>query len=379
MDERKREEERTGAPGAGGETRPEPAAGKGGKMRRRWGSGNAHRGRTGRKAAPSARRFIRGYDLPAEARRLLPSWRRTNLGASVATALADWVAILVVAALHSALVTEAPAAVGIATLPLALVLVSRALRGLEVLVHEGSHYNWTRVKRLNDLLVNLLAAAPVLQRVAAFRKEHNAHHKGLGGQEDPCRARFYLLEWWRLDRRSLVGYVRGMRGNFWAYSASWWRLVGSNAGVIAGGVAWHAAAVVLPLGLWLAWGPAGLAATAGVLEIAGAALAAWAVYVAAAFVFVLPVMRFVAESAKHDYEHGTTTRTGTFSNIGPVHWLLHPHGDGYHFLHHVDASIPHHRLAGAHRLLDALDPEYADSRRRHHVLEEAPMPAEAAR
>jgi fatty acid desaturase len=378
MNERMRGEAHAGKADFGGEGRPGPTTPEESKMPRLRGGGNAPRGRAGHGTAPEGRRFLRGYDLPADARRLLPSWRETSLPASVGTALADWAMILLVAALHSTLAREVSAAAAAATLPLALVLVARALRGLEVLVHEGSHYNWTRAQRLNDALVNLLAAAPVLQRVEAFRKEHTAHHKGLGGQEDPCRARFYLLEWWRLDRRSLGGYIRGMRGNFWKYSASWWTLVGSNRGVVARGAAWHAVALVLPLGLWLAWGPAGLAGTAGALEIAGMALAAWAAYVAAAFVFVLPPMRFVAEAAKHDYEHGTTTKTGTFSNIGPIHWLLHPHGDGYHFLHHVNASIPHHRLAMAHRWLDGRDEEYASSRRRHHVLEESSLTPEAA-
>jgi fatty acid desaturase len=80
--------------------------------------------------------------------------------------------------------------------------------------------------------------------------------------------------------------------------------------------------------------------------------------VGVAFAAVLPALRFVAESGEHDYATGTTRKTGRFGGAPLLRWLLHPHGDGHHFLHHVDPSIPHHRLRAVHRWLSRNDAGY---------------------
>jgi fatty acid desaturase len=319
---------------------------------------------------PPASRFKRGYRVLRSARHLLVAWRATSLWLSVGAAVADALSILAVIGLHLQLTGWVAAVL----YPVALLFIARQLRSLEVLVHEGSHWNFTRHKHLNDRVVNVVAAYPVFQDVEKFRESHLVHHELLGHEHDPCRVRFFDLGWNELDRTSARRYLAAMVRKLWAYSASWWRLIGSNLPVLAAGVLWHLLAFVLPLALLISAGGAGGSGPAELL-LRGAWV--WLAYVGVAFVLVLPPMRFIAEAAKHDYEKGTTTKTGTFSNIGPLHWMLHPHGDGFHLLHHLDPSIPHHRLKAVHGWLMENDPAYASGRTRHHVLEEPPMVGEA--
>lgn len=315
-----------------------------------------------------ARRFLRGYTLSKEGKDRLPDWRRTRPVRSFATAAADVAAIQLAMVGHLLVLAGLPWWAGALTYVPVLLVIARYLRGLEVLVHEGSHYNWSRMRGRNDRVVNVAAAYPVFQSVEAFRVGHTIHHQQLGSAIDPCRQRYFALGWANLRRTGVVAYTRGMFGNLGRYSASWWKLIGSDRSVAVYAVLWHLVVMVLPLtALLVLWGGRSVAAAAGV------AVAAWLAYVGVSFTLVLPPLRYIAEAAKHDYVDGTTTITGTFSNIGPVHWLLHPHGDGYHFLHHVDANIPHHRLRGVHEWLTKNDPEYGANRFRVRVLEEVPL------
>ena len=58
-------------------------------------------------------------------------------------------------------------------------------QGLECLVHEASHYNWSRHRRLNDLAANVLAAIPVFSTVGRYRVGHFIHHRMKGAEDDP--------------------------------------------------------------------------------------------------------------------------------------------------------------------------------------------------
>lgn len=318
-----------------------------------------------RECAAHAARFVQGYELPAAARALLPAWRKTRPLVSVFAAIGNVIAILTVAVLHLLVVGYSLWLAAVLYAP-AVLMISRMLRGLEVLLHEGSHYNWMRHRSHNDLLVNVFAGFLVFQMVQDYRISHARHHKQLGGDDDPCRRRFVQFGWGNLSRGSAAAYVRGMVSALPAYSANWWRLVCGNRRTVTCGALWHAGAVVLPLAAVLT-----LRFSFGVAESAGLAALAWLAYVGAGFTAVLPALRFVAEAAEHDYKSGTTTRTATFNNVGLLHWFLHPHGDGYHFLHHVDANIPHHRLRAVHAWLTRYDPEYASSRSREHILDDA--------
>ncbi|MFO0754893.1 MAG: fatty acid desaturase [Byssovorax sp.] len=301
-----------------------------------------------RSYAPEGPRRSRGVPvgyafgpMRAEIRR----FARTRPLKMAALALADIATVIAVAGGCTLLTNAAGALPGalfyMATLP----LLGSRLRGLECLVHDGAHYNWSRESRKgNDLLADLLAAAPMLSSIAAMRQSHGPHHGDWAGATDVdlprynsdrlhdlrCRAR---LSPWRFALEIGVRLPR--------YAANWFRAIGTSPAVAARGVAWHACVLLFPLTMAF-----------GVHD----ALVYWTAFFAIPFLFVLPVIRLIGEADEHDYQ-ATTIFEGTISNIS--FWaqlLIHPHGDGYHTLHHIAAWIPGPELARAHEWLMRADP-----------------------
>lgn len=321
---------------------------------------------------PDQQRWERGYSAPVGARDFLKACHRTRPWLTVLTALGDHALIVALAAgivrawqLHPAL--------AILLYPLAAVGIVRSLRGLENLVHEGSHFNWWRSDhRLNDLLCNLLAAVPVFSNVARYRPGHKLHHFAFGTDEDADLGRYQVLGIEDLSRHHPLRFAAGIARRIAAYVVGWWRIIQTRPAVLGLSLLWHALFLILPLAPAL-----GL----------GRALALWSVFWIGPFLLLLPWHRFVAEAGKHQYAGQETVFDATISNIGSIHHLLlHPHSDGYHLLHHLFPGIPHHQLKRAHRGLSEIDPEgYGEALRlRTHVLEEpepprrvpaAPLPA----
>jgi fatty acid desaturase len=299
--------------------------------------------------------YTAGYGFTAEARLLLrTTWLKTNLAKSAASAVGDIVSVLVLAALHVAIWGKSPLMAAIMYLPFAI-LISRQIRGLENLVHEGSHYNWTRRHRLNDVFVNALAAFPVFSRVSAFRADHDDHHHQIGTMDDPCFRRYVGdLKLGSLSRSTATSYVLGTLTRLARYVCGWWLGPSGISGTsLVYGAIWHVLAV---LALAIASGPTH-------------AVIIWTLYFAVPFFIVLPPFRFNAEAAKHTYDDNDgTVFSATYSNVGTVHVLLHPHGDQFHLLHHLHPAIPHHRLRAVDRWLMAHDAKYAGGRRRSRLL-----------
>lgn len=76
-----------------------------------------------------------------------------------------------------------------------------------------------------------------------------------------------------------------------AYVRGWWQSVGTHPGVILCGIGWHAAVLTAASS---AFAP-------------GQAVWMWPVFWAVPFFTVLPVLRFVAETGKHDYGQPTVS------------------------------------------------------------------------
>lgn len=312
-------------------------------------------------------KWERGYKAPESARAFLKVCHKTRLWLTVLTALGDHALILALAAAVYQAAARLHPATAIVLYPLALAGIVRCQRGLENLVHEGSHFNWSRSNhRFNDVLCNLLAATPVFSDVRCYRPSHKLHHFSFGTAEDADLERYQILDVEGLDRRRALPFALGIARRIVTYVIGWWRVIRTRAQVLTLALVWHATVLVLPLSLILGIGPA---------------LGLWLAFWIVPFHAVLPWQRFIAETAKHQYEGRETVFDATISNVGFFHaLLLHPHNDGYHLLHHLFPGIPHHQLRRAHHGLAKLDPTgYGEAlRRRTHVLEE-PAPARSER
>ncbi len=109
-----------------------------------------------------------------------------------------------------------------------LLLVVRQMRALENVVHFGSHGNFSVNKKVNDFLVNILAAWPMLSGVDEYRHFHNKHHGHYGKDIDPCKKRFENMGIGKIDlsTKAQIGYavIRWMPD----YIREYYRDIGSN-------------------------------------------------------------------------------------------------------------------------------------------------------
>jgi fatty acid desaturase len=197
---------------------------------------------------------------------------------------------------------------------------------LECLVHEASHFNWSRYhRRVNDLLSFVLAAAPTGARIADYRSSHLKHHGRFGTDDDPDRERHKELDLEALPRHSLVAFGGGLPRRFPAYQRGWLSAFGVTPAIAALPFLWAVAFVALP-GWWI-----------GGARTAVSAYVAWLL----AYLFFLPVIRFVGESSEHIYRQASTVFDATISNLGRLQRVVfHPHGDGYHTVHHMWPGVP---------------------------------------
>lgn len=294
----------------------------------------------------------------------IASAHRTNISISIAIALIDQVLIVDLLIGTSALYSDAgidPGRITIAVLicSVAVAGVARQLRGLENLVHEASHYNWSRKRRrLNDFLGYALAAIPVGAKLSDYRESHLRHHGRFGTPDDPDRIQYLDLGIEGMGRASLLQFGVAALCRLRTYQRGWLRSVHGAPPTGLAPAAWFTMVVSIPSWWW--FGPvAGVTATAEWL---------------AALLIALPLLRFVAESSEHVYTGTDTVFDATITNLGLLQrFVFHPHNDGYHTAHHLWPGIPHHRLGRFHRQLLRYDPDgYAHRLRyRTRVLQDS--------
>jgi fatty acid desaturase len=295
---------------------------------------------------PASRPYARGYQAPAALRPVLRAAHRTRLATTAAVAACDQL-VLMAAVVASSWpgwwAGPVTAVAGVLVVVAALLLTGRQLRALECLVHEASHYNWSRRhRRANDRCAMVLAGLPTGIRIARYRAEHLLHHSRLGTPDDPDLRRYAELDITGLDRTSRLGYARSLLVRIVAHQRSWYRSTSTDLPALLLPLCWALLVVALPAGLMFG---AGAGAVAAGVWLAG-------------FALVLPVLRFIGESSEHSYHDADTVFDSTVTNIGPLQRrLVHPHSDGYHTVHHLWPGTPHHRLRLLHEELSTADPQ----------------------
>ena len=230
---------------------------------------------------------------------------------------------------------------------------TRQMRGLENIVHFGSHNNFSRNKKLNDFITNLFASWPMLQDVTQYRVFHATHHGEYASEKDPCRIRLENIgantHNITTNTQLLLLIAKWMP----QYNREFYREIKSEHRQIGIFIVWHLV-VGLLITLVHSW-----------------MLAVFVTFSWMIIMFIsLPFLRSVAELSEHDYELGQSVAETTFNNLGLLdHLLIHPAGDAWHSLHHLHPTVSWWKQRQAHNYLMNNDMAYRNVINRDRMLQ----------
>jgi fatty acid desaturase len=299
----------------------------------------ARRIANGRPTKSSRRGWARGYQPPDEVKPVLKAMSRTNVVRSTLSAVGDLSALLALSLAGAWAHMVLPAVAAWAVTVAVVLVIGRFGRAQECLVHEASHRNWQRNGKLNDVLANLLAGFPTASQVGGYRAQHVIHHAHLGSAEDPDIQRYEEFKLEELTGLRRWDLAKAVARRLPRYNWGWYTTIGTNPVTVALSGAWF----VVVFGI------------VALLTSRGTALVAWAHWLAG-YALVLPTIRMIGEAGEHRDAKGNTVFNATISNLGWWHrWVIHPHGDGHHTLHHLWSSVPHHQIRKMHEALAELD------------------------
>lgn len=286
---------------------------------------------------------VRGLLLPG--RELLSRLARPAPARLLMQTLLEWACILTLAAVA---VWHAHPLV---SLPCMLLIATRQ-NALLVLMHEYSHYQFSRRHRwLNDLLGDLLTAFPFFISVHGFRRNHLAHHRAAGGDDDPNLVAALRKPQYQYPKPRRQVWLEIAR-----HAAGWYTLAELKRYTFDAGMA-----TGLPRGVRIA-------RAVFVMAVIGV-VAAFDLWLIVLLYWLLPLATFfMAILYLRDLgEHFGMPGPGFYASrtvlAGPLERLLIcQNGVNFHAEHHLFPSVPFFRLRRLHDLL------MEDSRYRRHAV-----------
>lgn len=311
--------------------------------------------------SPAHRYGIRGFD-PQDPRLAdqLKALTKVSTAFGIGACLLDW-AIMLAAALGSWILfmNVGVTVVSVLAYALAAFVIASRLQGLRNLIHEASHYNLSRNRRLNDLLcrVATFPIQPFLDMAEQRRVHVRSHHGQFLNPDDNVFVGYRNLgiDILPLDSRraGLVVLTKGLiKYCVWHVAGAFSLSLLKKKDVPL----WGGAAVGFVILLVLFPQP--------VLLCVLAILLYWTVPT----LFILPPLSFSVLIAEHLSTVGHTEFERSRNKLGLFQRVFfHPHGDAYHLLHHLYPNIPHNRLGKAHRLLMG-DPVYRNGKHCHGLF-----------
>ena len=209
--------------------------------------------------------------------------------------------------------------------PILLILLSSCYLGFENLIHEASHYNLFRDRKLNNV-VDWLFGFGVFISIHEFRQKHVRHHLFLGNLEkDPEMRYFQQLELnrysnniWKFICRPFSGYMtyHYLVNPFFLF---WYSPHKQKQKVLY----WSILLTLMLIGL------------------------KWVVVVLVyilPFFFMRPIMKYYGEVFKYagqDFNNKGDNVHNYMSGLSNL--LLYPFMSGYHAIHYRDSRIPWYR------------------------------------
>lgn len=231
-----------------------------------------------------------------------------------------------------------------AVLAMAFVVVSACQHALFLLAHEGAHYSVARRKWLNDLVSDVLFAAPIFLTTEKYREGHLPHHTHLGDHRHDLEWRTWVLLRGRHFARLLAETLSG-----WKALVAIARLTPDKVGARRAPLRYVALVLLANGGLfaWCSW--------------CGAPSAYFLLWLLPFFTLtqILLIVRAVAEHQPMSYAHRENPDQGvdlepvltrTFA-AGPLERFLFAPVGAHHHEHHLLPGVPFAQLPLLHATL----------------------------
>lgn len=218
--------------------------------------------------------------------------------------------------------------------------IATRLRGLNNIVHECSHFAFSR-DRESNVVLGSIAASLVLGCFRDYRDEHLTHHAHLGDYDhdlDLQGIRDFRLEDPLTPRTILRHLLTALTGRHLPYYLNVNLSARDGAIYRAGKIALIAAATV-----FLAFDPL------------AALLLVWF-----PFVWIYSAMNYWTDCIDHGGLVGSEDELDASRNFilpRPIRALLFPRNDCYHLIHHLFPQVPSHHFEECHQRLMS-NPEY---------------------
>lgn len=219
---------------------------------------------------------------------------------------------------------------------LTLIVVGSRQRALNNILHDASHNNLFRTKRLNSVFSSVFAALPLGDSYNLYRSSHMLHHAHLGeAQNDPdylCPPQIksgpLFLQAWKF----YSSYIFNMDEWISSITGSWKHLNSCQRRAV---LAWW----FVTLGT--------MSLLTGILSTT-IFIVLWLVSRSTTY----HMIRVFAEISDHTgLVPGSITKYTRNMPRSLWNMLLHPFGDNYHLLHHLFPNVPTIRLHRLHKIL----------------------------
>lgn len=233
-------------------------------------------------------------------------------------------------------------------IPFILLIVGSRQRGLSNLIHDSSHWNLSKNKKINDLFADLFGGLPLISPIKSYRTSHLLHHRHLGhSQLDPDSRMHQRYNYNDLNPVHTKWY---QNVGYLIFNLESWK--DSNIG------SWAEITKIQKIKS-LTWWLTLLIISSFLFSIYSTILfiCFWQLSRATGYHIVRTFAEFLDHSGLPVGSIAQNSRIVTSPN-----WFLknlfHPHNDNFHALHHFDPTLPNYNLEQAHMLIKHKSPTY---------------------